>query len=468
MNREQSGSVSVKRSLGVVGGSRIAIQTIQLIVFIVLTHWVAPHEFGVYALCVSAFSLAVLVSNATLQSATMLHGEGDLAVQRTAFTANVLIVGVASAVIWFFAEYVQLQLELEGLASALRVTCGAILISIAVVPLVELERAQRFGWVAVAEVHGQVVAGISSVVLEFAGYGATGLATGLFLGSSVTTLVLFCAHGGPVGFGLGRAPLSRIKRHASGMLGFGVGNYLVRNVDNFSLAGRSTALELGLYSRAYMLALMPVLLLGAVINRVLYPKLVSQRLESHFVQAATWRAVAQLPLSVGFAALAFLAVLSADLVAVLFGTAWGGLSLPLAILTLAGVPQLMGSSVGCVFQSLDRAADLFWLVLLQFLLVGTGAVVGSGYGAVGAAVGVTVGSWMYIPGLMYRLSRVSSEICVALVHESVAALSWGVALCVAFAGIVLLTPRSVLALLLSSIVLLAFVATRLFLSPKGS
>ena len=253
-----------------------------------------------------------------------------------------------------------------------------------------LQRDLQFGRLAHAAVWSFVVgyAGVG-VVLGLAGAGVWAL-----VGANIAQLAVF------TGLLLVLRPVSlrpsfdrastRVLMHYGG--GFTLGrffNYAALQGDYVVVGSTLSATALGIYGRAYQLLATPAMLLGQVIDRVLFPMQAEiqhdrARLANQYRRAVSLVAIVMLPLS------AFVFILAPEIVAVTLGNRWGGVVTPLRLLSIS----LLARASYKLSDTLARALGLVYAraarQLAYAVLVVVGALIGQRWGVSGVAAGVAV------------------------------------------------------------------------------
>jgi PST family polysaccharide transporter len=165
-------------------------------------------------------------------------------------------------------------------------------------------------------------------------------------------------------------------------------NFVSRNFDNLVIGRFSGATQLGFYSKAYALLLMPVQQINGPIAAVAIPamaRLQDQATEyrRYYLKVVQVIAYASMPLAV------LLAVLSEEVVLILLGPQWHEAAIIFQILSLFVIVQNVAVTTGWVLQSLGRAMRLLkWQAAHAFIYV-IACLIGVRWGAVGVAVVTT-------------------------------------------------------------------------------
>jgi PST family polysaccharide transporter len=235
--------------------------------------------------------------------------------------------------------------------------------SFATVPLALLLRSLRFKAVAVADIVSYGV-GFAAVgcLLAVSGAGLWAL-VGAYIGQATIQTAMLVAY----------------RRHAirwtaprwamRDLLIFGSGHTLGRYLNYAALQGDFVVVgrcisdgALGVYGRAYQLATAPAMIVGGVLDKVLFPTL-SARQDEPARLANDYRRAVGLSVSTTAPLGVLLALLAPEFVMVILGSGWTGVVVPLQILALTlvfrtgyKVADSLAKATGAVFSRAARQA----------------------------------------------------------------------------------------------------------------
>lgn len=375
---------------------RLGSQTLQFLAGLALARLLLPADFGLLAGVYVVTGFTVIFFDMGLNGALVHRRELDEAVLGTAFWLNafggVVFVALMAAIGPLVADFygdsrLRWITPLAGLSFAL---------SLAVVHSALLQRDLRFKRLAIAEVGTAVVGNAVTIACAWAGMGAFALVTGPAVQSVLRTVTLWAlAPWRPRRF-ISVAAMKSIWSFSGGLLGFTIVNYSGRNADNLLIGRFSGATALGYYNRAYSVMLLPLLQVGNVVGRVMFPALSLISGDRDRVQKAYRRALRlmtflTMPILVGMAATA------PALVKVLWGPGWEPAAPLLQVLCLAGLPQCLFSSEGWLYQSQGRTRLMFGMGVASSAAFLVGIVAGIHWGSLGVAVGILVVSYVFLP-----------------------------------------------------------------------
>jgi O-antigen/teichoic acid export membrane protein len=380
-------------------------QATALLVFILVGNIIGPAAVGL----VTVAQLAV-----TLLMTLLLDGFSDVLVQRRSLdpehvdTAFLLMAGLgtgAALLLWATAPLIAAlfgEAELRLMLPVLAI--GLPFVGIAAVYQSMLQRDLRFPALAVRSALSQLAGFAAAFLLARAGKGAWAL-VGYFVCVRVLDAALLAA-------------ISRLlpglrwsQRALADIVGFGrhrVGNqiigFVVMQVDRFSTGLFLGPVAVGLFSTAERISTALISGLSGVLGRVAFPVLSARQADP-----AAFRQGLEDVLLVGnalaFPAFVGVALVSHDLVGLLFSAQWAGAAAPLALLALAGIPHASNYMLTAAINACGRpdVAVRYSLVIMAMRLAASLAAAQQGVLAVAwANLVVTVGSTFVVLALTRR------------------------------------------------------------------
>jgi O-antigen/teichoic acid export membrane protein len=347
---------------------------------VVLAHLVAPAEFGlaVVALAIALIAQSVaaagfgipLIQMPTIDRA---HLEAAMVLSiATGFGMTLATIFVISplAIEPTFGTRVAYLLNLASPAFALA--------GVGTVPNALLQRGLRFRRISEIEIASIVASPVTSISLAATTeLSAEAVVLGGVAMAAVATLASL-ASTPRVGFGWRRA-------HARDVAGVGVFaaltsliNSLSRTVHYAILGARLPAYDVGLFWRAYQLAVDYQVKILGITMRIAFPlfsrsgSLDERRyLRSRILEAQS---------IVIFPLLAALIVLAPELVPLVFGSEWEDAALPTQVLAVAGAATVAASTGGSLAFAAGKARPLLYLNLVQLASFVAVVLWSSGYG----------------------------------------------------------------------------------------
>ena len=409
--RVEDGGASDLRGRAARGGSIVfAVQLVQQglrIVFLaVLARLLTPEDYGLIGMVLAFTALLATFQDLGLSVATVQRKDLTEAQLSAVFWLNVALgtamtlVFAASAplVAWFYGEPTLVSITIA-------VACGFLLASLGAQSAALLDRRMDFASVALAELLGLVAGGLAGIAGALNGYGVFALVAQRLVHTAVTMIVYVVRARWRPERPRRVAGVREMVGFGTYLTGFNVLNYFTRNFDKVLLGRFWGAVELGLYTRSYLLMTLPIQLVSWPMARVLRPALARlQDDETRFVDASvsalhllTW---ASFPMAGG------LAVLAEETIRIVYGEQWLAAVPVYQVLCIAGLVQTLLNVSGTFFVARGKAREFFrWGIFASSATV-VGFIPCIWYGGIGAAIGYTVVVYVTAPLLYAFIDRV--------------------------------------------------------------
>ncbi|MCF6736926.1 lipopolysaccharide biosynthesis protein [Blastococcus sp. KM273129] len=393
---------------------------LQLVAIVVLSRLVTVEEFGIAAASMVVLSLVVMVSQLGVGPALVQARRLDGADVATAFYLSTALSIVLAAGLFLLAPLVGPLVGLPPDGSYLRLVSMALVLgALSAVATGLLQRRLRFRALALLQLfsYGFGYLG-TAVVLAYAGAGAAALIWGQIAQSLLLAIGGYALERHDVRPHRPAAMLAsgkKVFRFGSGYSLSQLGNWVGTNGDNLVVTSMLGPVALGLYSRAYQLLVTPAQLIGTVADKVLFPAMSRvqhepDRLARAYVVANSLVAVVTLPASV------LLCVLAPEIVRILLGPGWSGVTLPLQILAVVLLPRTAYKISGSLTRATGAVFGGAWRQWLYAVEVVAACWIGSHWGVVGVAAGASgaiVAHWATMlkfsgrvrPGLVHSVLR---------------------------------------------------------------
>jgi PST family polysaccharide transporter len=226
-----------------------------------------------------------------------------------------------------------------------------------------MQKEFRFKALAVADMVTVVVSGGIACWFAFRGFGVMSLVIQALVTQASSVALRWGMVNWRPTFRLSWKTGRRLLPFGAGLLGSSVVNYWFRNGDNLLVGRFCGAVQLGLYSRAYNLMMLPVSQVHSVLSPVLFPTLSSVQhskaeVRRIFLFANQAIAVVAFPLMLG------LAVVADDFVKVLWGDRWLGAVTIIRVLAIAGVGNSVYTTTGWIYMAMGRSDRMFWWTMV--------------------------------------------------------------------------------------------------------
>lgn len=367
--------------------ARVGGQIVQLGVTVALARLLTPDEFGIVGMLVVFTGFAQILAEFGLGSA-LIHLQVVTESHRsTAFWLQVGCGLVLWAIFYYGAPYIAEFYAVPILEPLSRLlSCVFVVQAIGQTHCAVMMRAFRFQALAVVSFASTVVSWITAVVLAWRGYGVWALAWQPLLLAVISTTLWWSQSGWVPHFKFSRAAAVQLTNYGAYLFGHSSINYWLRNGDNLIIGKVLGAYPLAIYSRAYMLMLLPMSTVSAVFGQVMFPLLSRvqddlPRFARAYLKANRFIALMTFPMMFGFAAL------SAPLILLVFGDQWGAVVPVFRVLSFVGLFQSIIFPVAWIFTALGKTKQQFQLSIALAVVFFIAIGIGVQYGLAGVTYG---------------------------------------------------------------------------------
>lgn len=352
-------------------------RVVQFGLSVLLMRLLGPSAFGLIAMVLVFTGFASILSDLGFASAVVHKKATTTEYESTAFWAALATGAFFTALLLAGAPLLASFFDAPVLEPMARVVAvGFVATSVGAVPRALLQKEMRFGAIAGIDTVAIAASGLLAIILALFGAGVWSLVIQRLSQDTIRSLgALALARWHPSG-AFSRESFSELVAYGGGLTGFNIVNYWSRNADNLLVGRVFGSIDLGLYTRAYSLMMLPLSQIMHAVTPVLFPALSSiqtdrERVKRVFLRVLRTMTFLTFPVSLGLVATAEPFVLA------LLGRDWIGVIPLLQILTLAGVLSSATSPLGSVFLAQGRTAEFFYLGLVSGGLNLTGIIVGT-------------------------------------------------------------------------------------------
>jgi PST family polysaccharide transporter len=352
---------------------------------IVLARLLTPQDYGLIGM------VAILVgflgmfqylglSTATIQWSELKHQQvSALFWMNLILSAAIMLLTIAAAPLaaWFYKEPRLLGITI-GYAGSILIT-GLYIQHEAI-----LIRQMRFAITAVIEVAAMAIGLAVAIVAAIYGARYWSLVINQVVLSSVSVIGMWLACRWRPSMPRRGAGVRSMLTFGGNVTGFNVMQYFARNADNALIGKFWGATELGLYSRAYQMLLMPMQQINAPLAAVAVPALSRladspERYRDAYLKILEKLVMITMPLG------AFMIATSDWLVLFLLGPKWKATGTIFMLLGIAAMVQPVTKTSWWLFSTQGRSRDLFHWGVIGAVIAVTSIVVGLPWGAKGVA-----------------------------------------------------------------------------------
>lgn len=178
--------------------------------------------------------------------------------------------------------------------------------------------------------------------------------------------------------------------------------YVARNLDSVLIGKYWGVEELGFYSRAYFLMLLPSMLATGLLTNLMVPSLSAllgdkERFGNAYRKALCMVAFIGCPIALG------LTLTANEMVNLIYGEKWQPVVPLLMWLSIASITQPLYNTTGWLFTAAGKAKAYLWLTVANGALLSIGFYIALPYGALGIAkaYGLIMGIIIFFPALWF-------------------------------------------------------------------
>ncbi|WP_434705443.1 lipopolysaccharide biosynthesis protein [Pseudomonas sp. Z1-12] len=364
---------------------------VQLISILILARILTPAEFGVVGIGAAIIAFLRIFSEVGVGPALVQKEEISSVDIKTANSMSLLLGVILAISLYFLAESFSLFFSMPELTEVLRTLALMLpVISYSVVGQSLLQRRFEFKKLSSVTFSSYLVAyGGVSVYMALHGYGMWSLVAAFWIQSIIflILILILCRDAAKVGFSY---------PSAKGMLDFGVGysmarlcNYAAGQGDNLVVGKLLGAESVGLYGRAYQIMSMPAILFGSVVDKVFFPLMAkmqnnNEALERLYLSSIYFSLLIFVYLS------GYIYIFSDQLIGALFGDGWGEVAKLIEVMSIGLYFRIGYKFSDCLTMAVGKVYARAGIQFLYALSVVVLVVLGSGWGLIGASIGVVV------------------------------------------------------------------------------
>ena len=182
--------------------------------------------------------------------------------------------------------------------------------------------------------------------------------------------------------------------------GFNIVNYFARNADNILIGKFLGSVTLGFYSKAYGLLMLPLHQINRPVSAVALPSLSRlnndpQKYKNYYLKTISLITFITAPL------IAFMVVMSEDIILLVLGEQWLDASRIFAVLGISAVIQPLYNTQGWLHISSGHSRRFFRWGLIGSIIIVVSFLLGLPYGVMGVATAYTIGVYAIIVPCMW-------------------------------------------------------------------
>ncbi len=354
---------------------------------IVLARLLTPQDYGLIGMVAIIVGFLGMFQYLGLSTATIKWSELNHQQVSTLFWLNVglsaaimlLTIAAAPLAAWFYKEPRLVGITI-GYAFAVLVTGFAIQHEAILI------RQMRFGVTAAIEISAIAIGLAVAIVAAFYGAGYWSLVINQLVLAGVTVIGTWTACRWRPSLPTRGAGVRSMVSYGGNITGFNIMSYFARNLDNLLLGKFWGAYQLGVYSRAYQMLLMPMSQINGPLMSVAVPAL-SRLTDSPARYRAAFLKIVEKIAMVTMPGVVFMIATSDWLVLFLLGPKWHDTGRIFMLLGIAAIVQPVTRAALWLFTTQGRARELFNWGIISAIIAVASIVGGLRWGALGVAAG---------------------------------------------------------------------------------
>ncbi|MBI1178621.1 oligosaccharide flippase family protein [bacterium] len=372
----------------------------------ILGRLLTPADYGTVAMVTAFTALARIFVDLGLSAAVIQKQDVTQQQSSNLFWLNV---GLGLAVTLLVALVAPLIGRFYGrpelVAVTLVLSSSFLISSLSAQQMARLTRDMRFGVLTAVNVSALLVGFGLSVWAALAGFRYWAIVVGNLSTIAWTTVAVWFAAGWLPGLPRRGAGTLHMVRFGSWVTGFNFVNYFSRNLDNVMIGRVWGSVELGFYSRAYSLLMLPISNLRGPLDKVAFPAL--SRLQDDPQKYRNY--VKKYCASLAFLSMPVVGVLFAsadDLITLILGPQWREAGHLFAILAAGALIQPVAGVRGLLLMSRGDGRRYFLWGLANAIATVTAFAIGLPWGASGVAIAYSISAYVILhPSLVFATSE---------------------------------------------------------------
>ena len=386
------------------GGDQLGRRVIDQLFAIILARLLLPKDYGVFALAAVFLTFLRIIGSMGMGAAVIQRREIDDEYLSTGFWASVglgvILAGLGAAAGLLVGRWLGDPL-VGRVLSVLSLTF--LIIAGSSMQMAIVSRRMDYRLLAFRSMAATLIGGVVGISMAYHGMGVWS-----FVGQELSmyasgTFLIWRATGWRPRFVFVRSKFLELWSFGGRLQGASLFDYFVRQMDNLLVGRYLGSTALGYYTFGYSVFLAPLNDVG-LLNRVFFPALSrlqddAVRFKSAFMRATQYVTMVTLPMLVGLALVAPLAV------GVVFSAKWLPAVPVIRLLTVAGFLRLLTTLWPTGLEATGKSGLRLRLSMFSVVLYLPAFVIGLHWGIIGVAAGYLVATVLLMPVVYRYVSR---------------------------------------------------------------
>jgi PST family polysaccharide transporter len=382
---------------------QILSQIIFLVFSIFLARILTPTMFGIVGMITIFSNFAILFIDLGFSAALIQKKEVSPAQYSSVFWLNIGIGFFMYVLFYISAPMISQFYNQPDLIVLIRVICLSFIITSfssvqanLLIKELQFKKKVIINWIAM------LIGYIVAFVLAYEGYGVWALVMMTLTTAVLNSIMYWIISKWTPLFVFEWNTIKELSNYGFNFLGDSSVNYWSRNFDNFIIAKVLGSNDLGIYTRAYSLMLLPLRNVSTIVTKVMFPAFSQkqddlQLLKKYYLNIIQYIALITFPLMIG------LSLVSKEFVLLFFGKQWSAMIPILSILSGLGAIQSIISLNGLIYNSLGKVNIAFRVSIITNIVLIIAFVIGVNFGLIGVAYSYLIASaLLLIP--MYKIA----------------------------------------------------------------
>ena len=381
--------LQVKKSLFWTFSDQVVVQLTNLIFGLYIARLLGPETFGITGIVLMITNFAQLFIDMGFGAAIIHNQKLNATHYSSVFWFNCLLATALYSLFYFTSNWIALFFNQPILNLVIKVSSITLILNaLCVVQMSLMVKELNFKRKAIINWISLLLGYFVAITLALQGYGVWAIVSMYLTNSIVNVLVIwFTTNWYPI-LELNKQAIQTIWSYGIHAFGDNALNYWSRNFDNFLIGKCLGPVQLGVYTRAYSLMLLPVKNLSTVIAKVFFPAF-SQRQNNKHLLAVNYLKLIKYITLLTFPILIGLSLISKEFVLLFLGQKWREMIPVLSLLCIVGAIQSVVTLNGIIYYSLGKTNIAFKISILVNLIVIISFVIGVNFGIKGVA-------WSYL------------------------------------------------------------------------
>lgn len=363
---------------------------VQMILSVILARLLTPNEYGVVAIVTVFIVFFQQLSEAGLGSAVVQHKELTKKELNGLFVLTIIIGIVLSLVFCYFSYFIKyFYSNQEYLMIGRWLSLVIVFTTITTIPLGLMRRNKQFMRIGVIDIAVSLISGVLAVVLAYKGFSYYALIYRSILDAFLMFVFYFFYSPIKLGFDVAWSGIKKVYHFSIYQYFTQILTYFGRNADNLLIGKYLGAYSLGIYDKAYELMLYPLRNVTGLVSGIMHPIMVDykhnkERVCEVYLKFFRLLTIIGVPISILFL------FASQEIVLILFGQQWAAVIPVFQIFSVSIWLQMLISSAGSVFQTMNYTKHLFYINMASNLLTILAIIIGMHYGLNAVALGIVL------------------------------------------------------------------------------